>query len=342
MTETWSLPSLGHVPPEKCSGAEWHTKQKHALLWSYLRIWLEHVGQRPAFSSKRPSLQIADIHASFGFCYDEKTQETWPGTALLAAHCLKQYATDYPKRLFLNSFVPPDEETSAVQRGALEDAVGAIDLAKYRCTVEYRSLAAEEAIEEAQHFLDPRFPNIWLLDPYNPKDLPWVAVEAVARFTAEYAKDGQTVTRRPELFINLMTSTLQRTLDSQPMIMSTTIGLEEKAWRERLSAFQSRGLNTTDAILELYVSRLRENYDKDPVAVKIPATQGNVVYTLLFCTDSEPGYFMMRKEGLPEYQVWRNNEWVPAAEYLRARGLVDRKAAKVGQRQSDLGDFSSR
>jgi hypothetical protein len=73
----------GHV----CEPTKWHSRQKHAFLEAYLDIWSEQVGKsgRPM-----PTLDILDLFASFGWCHFSDKKETWMGSALLAAECLKK------------------------------------------------------------------------------------------------------------------------------------------------------------------------------------------------------------------------------------------------------------
>jgi three-Cys-motif partner protein len=325
--------------PNGCEGAEWHSRQKHTLLDSYLRIWTDRVGKSPFSKGNAPPLQIVDLYAAFGWCHDDKLGETWPGTAVLAASCLKAYQTRYARRLVLNSYSPKSLDASGAQLAALQAAIRALDIESGGCEVRYFSAPIVEAIGHSKQVVDPRFPSIWILDPYDPADLPWFAVESIAQFEGAWSRGGEPQIRRPELFINLMTSTLQRTLDISPEKMTAAIGLPEAEWRRRLESSQAGGLNYTEGIVELYLERLSRYYHKRPLAVKIPATQGNIVYYFVFCTESEPGYFMMRKAGVPEYEVWRGRKWIPVAEFLKARGSVERKAEKAGHTAPTLDSF---
>lgn len=93
---------------------KWHTRQKHAFLEEYLKIWSEQVGRNTKVNL--PTLDIFDLFASYGFCYCHEQKEGWKGSALLAADCLKKY--EKGKTLFLNTY-NPDEEELKIQREAL-------------------------------------------------------------------------------------------------------------------------------------------------------------------------------------------------------------------------------
>lgn len=118
------------MPPsiDNCMRVKWHTKQKHAFIEAYMRIWAGDVGKKD--SSRAPSLDIVDLQAGYGWCVDEEAArpgedpKLWEGSAVLAARCLREYRTTRGKRLILNSW-HPDEATRVRQLDALREAISA-------------------------------------------------------------------------------------------------------------------------------------------------------------------------------------------------------------------------
>jgi hypothetical protein len=151
---------------------------------------------------------------------------------------------------------------------------------------------------------------------------------------------GREHTRRPELFINLMTSGLQRNIDIAPDGFTTALGVPEHEWRPEYDRLRASGMNTLDVVLEMYVARLRPYYSLEPIVVKVDGVKGNIVYVMIFCTQSKEAYFLMQKEGLPAFRVWKDRKWIPRAEFVAATRREDGKAAKAGQRAMKLTDFS--
>ena len=123
--------------------------------------------------------------------------------------------------------------------------------------------------------------------------------------------------------------------------MDSTLGLPKDQWKPSLEDLMNRGLDIQSAIIEIYGSRLEEIYGKKPIALKVIGTEGNPVYTVFLVTENNAGYFMMLKKGLPEFQEWMRHEWLPEANFLKAKRSEQRKARKVGQVATTLLDFTS-
>jgi len=314
-------------PPEKCEQTSWHSAQKHAFLEAYLKIWTENVGKK----KNPPSLDIIDLFASFGWCHSTENNKTWPGTSILSAQCLKDYRTSHKCLLFLNSYSPQADEQDK-QISALREAVQGIQLDDDRAVI-YSSSPIGTAVEEAIKRIRPNYPNLWLLDPYSSEDLPWETVERILDCVGHYTKDGKEKKRRPELFITLMTSGLQRNIDTNPHMVSRAFGVEEHIWRPQLTELKVSGMNTRLALTKLYSDRLKPFYGKDPLIMEVPSTQGNIVYVVIFCTEHNAAYYMTDQYAIPRYEEWKLLEWTgPAREEARTKKVI-KKAQKAGQIQ---------
>lgn len=284
----------------------WHSKQKHEFLRNYLSIWSEMVGNH---SKSVPSLDIIDLYASWGQCSCDEKDEKWLGTAALAAECLDYYSR--PGMLFLNTY-NPDSNLLDLQRQNLETILGSYNV-KTRIT----TLPIEEAVDVALDEVNLNFPTLWLLDPYGPKQLPWNVVEKICSAERTF-KDrfGNLRTRRPEVLINLMTSSLQREIHNKNVICNS-LGITEEQWKDLEQ--RSGGGKTTSVIVDAYAERLSQFYEKPPIKFLVKGKHKNIVYTLLLFTDSNAGHYVTKVHKMPEFNQWLKVEWAQSAKEIVAK-----------------------
>jgi three-Cys-motif partner protein len=322
------------VNPEglNCESVKWHTRQKHAFLEAYFEIWSSHVGKD---NNSIPTLDIFDLYASCGLCYCKEQNVTWKGSALAAACCLKDYSKG--RTLFLNSYDLEDKDSRQVS--SLSCNLQNMYLPS-RVNVILENLPVEAAVDVAISHINRDFPSFWIFDPYEPASLPWKVVEKVCRLEGN-CKNGKV--RRPELFINLITSTLERYTgkdDLKEDYVGITLGINKDEWKDKLSNLLAAGYNTRKALIIMYAEKLMEFYKKPPLVLDVPAVHGNIVYTVFLCTDSDAGYYMMKLHKLPMYQQWQKVEWKKTAQAISKKKKVSSKAAKSGQKQAYLDDYS--
>ncbi len=199
------------------------------------------------------------------------------------------------------------------------------------------SLPIEAAVEKAIEFGEQRnvfnYPNIWILDPYKATHLPWDVVKRIGNLKKTYHYKGKDQVRKPELIINLMTHDLQRNIDTNPNVIEIALGMSESEWRPIIEEYRNAGLNTREAIINIYASRLSELYEKPPIITEIKITNDSaIVYCLLLCTDSNAGHYVYKLKGIPEYNNWVINEWKKDAEKI----TIEKKTPKEQKR---LGEF---
>jgi len=313
---------------------KWHSRQKHAFLEEYLSIWSEQVGKT---GKTIPTLDIFDLYASSGLCHCSDKNETWKGSALLAAECLKKYQKG--RLLFLNTFRPVAEEI-VLQKKSLEKNISDLDLPE-RIKTEIKTLPIAKAVESAIQYVYPNFPNLWILDPYQPEHLPWEIVEKICKLKGSYTVRGRQVTRRPELFICLMTGRLQRLtgMESMEGIVGSALGMNTEEWKSKLEGHRENGRNVREALISMYAEKISQYYAKPPIILEVPANDGAVVYTVFLCTDHDAGHYVMKLHKLPEYQEWREINWKREAKTISKRKKLIRDAAECGQEQTFLESF---
>ena len=312
-----------------CEQIKWHSRQKHAFLEAYLNIWSEQVGTRDG--KVPPTLDIFDLFASYGWCHCSDKKETWKGSSLLAAECLKKYQNG--RVLFLNTYNLDDDEL-VVQKKALEDSITNLQLPE-KVKYSIMTLPIEKAVEAAILQINPNYPSLWILDPYQPEHLPWDIVERICKLEGTYRIGNKIITRRPELFICLMTGRLQKLtgIDKEKEKVGTALGLEENIWKDKLENYRDSDDNTRRALISMYAEKISSFYKKAPIILEVPSIYGNIVYTVFLCTDHNAGHYVMKLHKLPEYQNWRHIEWEGSAETISKKKKVSRKAEKSGQKQ---------
>lgn len=301
---------------------KYHTRKKHKFIESYLKIWSERV-------KNGPTLDIFDLYASTGKCYCEKAEKyglsesKWDGSAILSAKCLMEYSNG--KNLFLNTYADTNENCKK-QIENLNRLLFELGFSKPQMII---SQPIESAVDIAiNHIRDPKYPTLWILDPYAASDLPWNVVEKIARIKTEYPYKGEDRIRKPELIITLMTEDFQRWYKTNPELISIALGLNEDVWKPKIESLIKSGQNTREAFLSLYMERLSEFYEKSPISFEVNITQETaVVYCMLLLTDSDAGYHVSRLKAIPDFQKWVVSEWRDGAKKI----ILENDLSKKGQ-----------
>ncbi len=314
-----------------------HTRQKHALLEAYLRVWTQNVAAN--WGPDSPSLDIYDLFAGTGQCVEhEYRKDRWPGTASLSAEQLKVYPSKRHCVLFLNSWAEDPGERSR-NFDALSQRIRETGLERRNRIVRLISEELGDALPIAleAHSARKTYPSLWILDPYAASDLPWEAVERIARQVGTYrTKTGEVVSRRPELFVNFMTSSLQRNIHNVAMV-TRALGCSTTEWESHLDEVESAGGTSLDALATFYLSQLETIYGREPVAVLIPGKDGNPVSVIFIAVEKPAAWYSIRRESIPHFQHWREHKYNPRKEWVRTRHKIDR-AMPRGQKQAGLED----
>jgi hypothetical protein len=229
----------------------------------------------------------------------------------------------------------PDEKETVIQKNALKSSITKLKLPeRIKCVI--TTLPIENAVDEAISHVNPNYPTIWILDPYQPEHLPWEIVEKICKLEGSYKIGDKLVTRRPELFICLMTGRLQRLtgMDMQERdSVGKALGLKEAEWKSKIEIFLDSGYNTREALILIYAEKISNFYKKQPIILEVPSTDGNIIYTVFLCTDHNAGHYVMKLHKLPVYQKWREIEWKGSAETISKKRKERRKAEKSGHKQ---------
>jgi len=315
-----------------------HSRQKHSLLEAYLRVWTKNVGAN--WGSDAPSLDIYDLFAGSGWCVEKLyQQDEWPGTALVAAEQLREYPSRRRCLLYLNSWAEEEAERAALLE-ALQTRVKSIGYERKNRDVHYWSGPLAEVLPEALecHAERAQYPSLWVLDPYAGSDLPWNSVRQIASQVGTFRnRAGQTRSRRPELFINFMTSGLQENIHRQRLV-TTVLGCSEAEWRTHLGTVRDEGGSILDALTTFYMQQIQAVYGRPPFVVPVQGKDGNPVSMLFLAVERDAAWHSIRRESIPYFVNWRAAKYEPRKEWVRARHRIDRSVPE-GQRQTDLGEY---
>lgn len=315
ITPNHSSDSNGEVEYYETVGI--HQKLKHKFIELYLKIWVENVGQK----SKKtpPTVDFFDLYAASGMAHDKHTGETWDGSALLAAKAFGEYPNG--RLLFLNSY-DEDPIKCKSQIEILKNKIINLDDCPH-VPKKTRIVSSDiyRATDVALRVLNRNYPSLWILDPYHPDQLPWKIIERIGSTVGKSYTDKisrKTVSKKPELIINLMTSILQRNISRKPELLSRAVGMEEDDWRPLYDKFEKKWLDsgvdqcTRHVILDIFAQRISELYKKPPIVAEVNAAEGGIVYTMLLVTDSDAGYHMMTKK-MTEWRDYKIYQWKPEA-----------------------------
>ncbi len=312
-----------------------HTRQKQALLTAYLKVWTLNVAAN--FGQEAPSLDIYDLFAGTGWCVErEYRKDEWKGTSLVSAEQLKQYPSKRDCFLVMNSWVGSDEERAA-QVAALKQRISDTKLEGGNRKVEFLSEELATALPKALaiHAKRAQYPSLWILDPYKAHALPWVSVKAIADQVGTWTdKAGKKRSRRPELFIHFITSTLQRNVHN-PGIIAEALGCTVDEWEAHRKTVEATGGTVLDALSSFYYGQLQKLYGREPFAVNIPGKDGNPVSVVFLAVEHDAAWHSIRKETLPHFDHWLKQEYKPRKEWVRARHKIDRDLPP-GQKQKGL------
>jgi three-Cys-motif partner protein len=295
-----------------------HQKLKHKFIDLYLKIWVENVGQRS--KSTPPTVDFFDLYAASGLAHDENMGDTWNGSALLAAKAFGEYPNG--RLLFLNSYDENPDKCKYQMEILKRNVQDLEDCPHVTSKTRFFSADIHQATDEALRVVNRNYPSLWILDPYNPEQLPWKIVERIGSTTGKpYTdkKSGKTVIKKPELIINLMTSVLQRNIDRKPELLSNAIGLSQENWIPLYEKYEEKwkrlGIEqcTRHVILDIYAERLSQLYKNPPIVAEVNAAKGGIVYTMFLVTDSDAGYYNMKKK-MDEWHEYKIYQWKPEAK----------------------------
>jgi three-Cys-motif partner protein len=293
-----------------------HQKLKHQFIETYMKIWVENVGYNT--KGNPPSIDFFDLYAASGCATNKDRSEYWPGSALILAKNFGEYPNS--RMLFLNTY-HENKEIEENQARILQKKVRDLEDCPH---VYAKTVFCRKEISEATLFatelLNRAFPSVWILDPYDPLQLPWLTIHSISSAIGVYRnKKGERVERRPEIIITLFTSILQRFSEMRPDMIKIAFDMNEEEWKKRFAFYaklwRSRGIEhpTRHVVLDIYLEKLSDYYTLPILVILVPGRAGQIVYAMIHCTNNRQGHYLMRKklsEGFGGYIAYK---WVKGA-----------------------------
>lgn len=161
---------------------------------------------------------------------------------------------------------------------------------------------ANTVYEDILHKIPKDEWSIFFLDPSNHSDLDWSTIENISRHEI-YDKYNKCM-RKPELIINLMTYTMQRTIPYNPDAITRALGTD--IWKEKVNNKGDERIN--EIFREIFVQQLRNlGYSTISISIKQTPPNSNVIYHLIFASSIPRANEIIRK--LKEYLDKMKEKW---------------------------------
>lgn len=266
-----------------------HTALKHRMLGMYFKICREVAKDR--------KLYYVDLYTGDGEAEcDESPIKKWkcPFIKGLLEHAKKG---EIKLNCFLNELDPKKE-------GYFDKLVE--NVKEFRNSI--NSLTKEDANSVYKKILSQIPATEWslfFLDPFKHNDLKWQTIEGISKH--EGFDKVSNCKRKPELIINLMTVTMQRTTESNPDAITEALGTDE--WKERIRGQTEELMH--EIFLEIFTKQLEKlGYSVSSICVKQTPPNGNVLYYLLFASAIPGANQIIAKKYKPYIESIMRDKWV--------------------------------
>lgn len=287
-----------------------HTSIKHRTLGVYFKI------VRMVMKQGRP-LYYVDLYAGDGECVcDEAPLKRWDPP--LIQSLLKPARKD---NLQLHSFL---NDLDIEHFNKLKDSVRGyedyiVDITNENANSVYPKFLSK--IPKDQW-------SIFFIDPYKHSELSWKTIEGIAQHTGydTYSR----CTRKPELIINLMTTTMQRTFDKSPEAITEVLGTDE--WKERIEGRSDEKMH--EIFLDIFTKQLESlGYSVTSFMINQTPPLKSTLYYLVFASNIPKANEIISKKFEPYIKQISKDKWIK--ENFRFRMYT--KARKAGN--ASLEDY---
>jgi three-Cys-motif partner protein len=147
--------------------------------------------------------------------------------------------------------------------------------------------------------------SIFFMDPYKHSDLDWTTIEGISKHSGydEMSKCD----RKPELIINLMTLSMQRTIECDPDSITKALGTEE--WKNRIKNKNDEKIH--EIFLDIFTENLGKlGYSVTPFLIKQTPPNQNVLYYLIFASSIPRANEIITRKFKPYVDKIMNEKWV--------------------------------
>lgn len=174
-------------------------------------------------------------------------------------------------------------------------------------------------------FLDQIPPNkwsIWFLDPCKHSELDFKTIECISNHRADI---GGGNSRSPELIINLLTYSMQRSLTNKEDI-NRALGIDDSSeWETRIE----KGEKTYEVFLDILLRQLEKlGYHSVYFSIEQTRPLRAHLYYLIFASSMPGAYEILNQKFDPYIKSIMKDKWIKENFYFR----MQTKAKKQGMR----------
>lgn len=165
--------------------------------------------------------------------------------------------------------------------------------------------------------------SIFFLDPFKHSDLDWKTIEGISKH--EGYDTFNHCGRKPELIINLMTLTMQRTMAADPDAITRALGTDD--WKGKVES--KNGEKVHEIFSDIFLQKL-EDLGYSTISFQISQTLPfeNVLYYLIFASSVPAANEILKTKFKPYVDNMMKEKWVK--ENFQSRMIT--RAKKKGNR----------
>ncbi len=262
-----------------------HTSLKHRILGVYFKICRE--------VAKRRDLYYVDLFAGDGEAKCEETPiKKWDSPLI---HSLLKNAEK--ENLKLHCFL---NELDRTRYEKLKEKVSSYN--KY-----VEDIENEDANKIYKKFLENIPKNqwsIWFLDPSKHSDLKWTTIEGIANHKGW--DNISRVERKPELIINFMTYTMQRSIRRNDESITEALGTD--VWKEKIE--KNPKTPVYEIFLKLFLDQLeRLGYNCTWFSIEQTPPQRTHLYYLIFANNIPSAIKIIAEKFAPWIKRTIRDKW---------------------------------
>lgn len=286
-----------------------HAKAKHRILDSYFYI----VSQ--AIKGKKRNLTFVDLFSGDGECkaivgkeHQSPQLQEWEGPPILYLNKMKDEDINF--RGFFNDL---DPENKKKLKNLINDKFEYQD-ASVNGKFIYSSENANNVVDKIIPELKATDLNLIYLDPFNHKDLSWDTIEKFIRIEKREHYRGKNFIRRPEMIINLMTYSMNRTFRQNPEEITKALGTN--IWKKfideiekRNPAGKNKSMGYEKAFHNAFVKNIKNYYNEDGIfSWKITNLKARgMSYYIFFLTNHPLSIGIFKKDLHKRMQKYKEN-----------------------------------
>ena len=271
--------------------------------------------------AKKRILYYVDLYAGDGECICEEAPKThWKCPFIVS---LLNYAKKGKIKLkcFLNELDPKNESIyKKLKENVKEYQEFLIGLTKEDANKVYKKALKKIPKKEW---------SVFFLDPFKHDDLDWNTIENISKH--EIFDPVSRCIRKPELIVNLMTYTMQRSFKFNPDGITKALGTDK--WKDLVTTAEEQKIH--EIFSAIFIKKLENlGYTVSSFCIKQTPPNNNVLYYIVFASSIPNANDIIINKYKPYIDKIMEDEWVK--ENFKYKLIT--KARKQGYKL--LSDFN--